>query len=663
MNDWMEQPDRILNDHITGFHRYVLTEPAGLCFASRNLGRMLGREPEDLVSRREDRYLPHVHPAHRQAYLAALAALAREPGTKTLCYRLLTASGRELYVNDDLTSSRLSDGTMVCDSVLTDITQLKSESQNLQHLNDTAPCGFLKYTCEAQPRLTYINQQMKAILRLPPEEDGGAEPSALYQGSLYLMIPPQERQRMAGYLNRVYRKGAPIAGEITVLRWDGTQAHLFGWVTKTVNAQGREEFQSVCMDVTHRHQQKLRQQAQRYLKALTDVYDLIFAFDRSAGTVKCLFAGDSPVFAYLLNLPMQMREGAYRWIRDTVCREDQNRVEAFFREFFTSGQEEGQPPRISYTALNRQGVPVRYNGVFLKMEDSVSWFCCRRVPEAGEVDQLRSENSSLKENMQELMLRFTDGLAAFELRGEMVTPLYASDNVCQFFGYSREQWLKLMRQGAPIRDFVARSDASYSQFMALLENGEGEFSYFDLNTESERRIKAICSQKSPGDSPVRYVMLYSLEQPEGRPGQGEPAQVYVRTFGYFDVFIGDKPIAFRNQKSKELLALLVDRRGGFITSQEAISFLWEDEPVSQVTLARYRKVALRLKNILEEYGISHIVETVDGKRRIVPERIRCDLYEYLAGGEGSAQSFKGSYLTNYSWAEATLASLTGSYLN
>ena len=122
------------------------------------------------------------------------------------------------------------------------------------------------------------------------------------------------------------------------------------------------------------------------------------------------------------------------------------------------------------------------------------------------------------------------------------------------------------------------------------------------------------------------------------------------------VFVEGKAIAFRNEKSKELLALLVDRRGGFVTSSEAISYLWEDEEVSQLTLARYRKVALRLKNLLEEYGIAHIVETVDGKRRIVPQNVSCDLFDCLAG---QRELFKGSYLLNYSWGEVTAAELLG----
>ena len=218
-------------------------------------------------------------------------------------------------------------------------------------------------------------------------------------------------------------------------------------------------------------------------------------------------------------------------------------------------------------------------------------------------------------SMQELVARFTDGVAAFELKNGFVTPLYASENVCEFFGFAEDEWLALMEKGATYEDFTAHSGTKYEDFKELLRNGEAEFAYFDLKTQTERKIKAICSQKSPGGSALRYVMLYQLDVRESAVSGEEAVKpaVSIRTFGYFDVFVGEKPIAFRNKKAKELFALLADRRGGYITSEEAISFLWEDEPVSPVTLSRYRKVALRLKNTLEEYGIPEVMETVDRK--------------------------------------------------
>ena len=121
---------------------------------------------------------------------------------------------------------------------------------------------------------------------------------------------------------------------------------------------------------------------------------------------------------------------------------------------------------------------------------------------------------------------------------------------------------------------------------------------------------------------------------------------------------GINPLRFATRNPRNYWRFLLTAGGGYVASEEAISFLWEDEPVNTVTLSRYRKVALRLKNTLEEYGISDIMEAVDGKRRIVMEKVQCDLYHYLSGKEEYAQLFKGSYLTNYSWSETTLGELT-----
>ena len=657
----MEWAQEILNRSVTGYHQYYLNPGPGICYASENLCGMLGCRPEDLVSRQEDRYAQWIYPGDRGAYAAALKTLALRPQTRTIQYRLVGKDGSIRWVSDTLTSRMTQTGELQADSVLTDITGLKRENQELQYLNDTVPCGFMKYTCEATPRITYINDRMCGILGLPEGGDGQREYLELYKQNVYLMIPMDQRERMRRYLSRVYRRGTPIAGEITVLRCDGTKAHLFGWVTKCVNQEGQEEFQSVCMDVTDRYREKRAAQTQRYLKAVTEVYDLIFELDFPANTAKCLYGEKYPMFRWVQNISMEMGEAVEKWIRGNVREEDRDRIRDQFRGIYTGGwkTDDDQPLRLRYQGLSENGETVPYQGIFLQMGEGVYWFCCRSEPQ--ETETLRSENTSLKENMQELMLRFTDGLAAFELRDGCVTPLYASDNVCEFFGFTREEWLPMMRRSTPIRTFVSRSDTAYEDFLALLQNGEREFTYFDLKTQRERRIKAICSRKSPGEGAVRYVMLYNLDsrQPESPEQPAQTPAVSIRTFGYFDVFVGSKPIAFRNKKSKELLALLVDRRGGYITSEEAIAFLWEDEPASPVTLARYRKVALRLKNILEEYGISEIVESVDGKRRIATDKVRCDLYDYLSGKEGCTQLFKGSYLTNYSWAETTLAELTG----
>ena len=662
MNNTLNNIEEILGHQICGFHQYVLTSPVHLNYVSVNLCEMLGIQQTELLDDRADLYAQMVHPADREKYSDFINKIIIKEQSLTGEYRLVKKDGTIICVRDTITPKKLDDGTLIGHSVLTYITDIKNENTDLQFLNETVPCGFLRYTCEKQPKITYINPKMIELLRFPEVKDGEMDYLEMYKSNIFLMIPMEERRRFSKYLNRVFSSDVPIAGDMTLLRCDGTRAHIFGWVTKCINEQGEAEFQSVCMDITERYQARKSSESKRYLQALTDVYDKIFEFNLDANTVKCLHCEENSYFKRFENIAMQIEDALEKWLIASVATEQQDTIRRFFKDFCQkrlSGVD-GKPPQITYKARSTDNNVKQYTGVFIKVDESVSFYCCREVKEAAESVALREENSQLKEKMRNLVKQFSDGIAAFEVTAEgLVKPLYATENVCDFFGYTEEEWLPLTERFTPLENFVSYSEVPYEKYAELLRTGEAEFSYFDYQSETERKIKAICSEKEPNVNSSRYVMLYPVEGGSEAVKQTLPENrtVSIRTFGYFDVFVGDTPIAFRNKKSKELLALLVDRKGGYVTSEEAISFLWEDEPANTLTLSRYRKVALRLKSTLEEYGITDIVEAVDGKRRIVMEKVECDLYNYLSGKEEYSQLFKGSYLTNYSWGETTLGEL------
>ena len=54
----------------------------------------------------------------------------------------------------------------------------------------------------------------------------------------------------------------------------------------------------------------------------------------------------------------------------------------------------------------------------------------------------------------------------------------------------------------------------------------------------------------------------------------EGKRIVIRTFGYFDIFVDGETIPFSCKKAKELLALLVDRRGGFVTTGDAALLIY-----------------------------------------------------------------------------------------
>ena len=306
-------------------------------------------------------------------------------------------------------------------------------------------------------------------------------------------------------------------------------AYVFGWVTKSINEQGEAEFQSVCMDITERHQTRKATETKRYLKALTDVYDKIFEFNLNANTVKCLHCEDHSSFKKFEDIAMQTDDALEKWIINAVDLADRDRVRGFFKDFCQKKLYEAntKPPQTTYSARSSAGEVNQYSGIFIKVDNAVSFYCCRHIQDVGETEILRNENDQLKENMKELVMQFSDGIAAFEISAEgLVKPLYASENVCEFFGYTKEEWLPLTERFTPLENFVAYSEAAYEDFAELLRNGEAEFTYFDYKTERERKIKAICSQREHSNYSPRYVMLYSVEDTDSGKKKNLPEKTY-----------------------------------------------------------------------------------------------------------------------------------------
>ena len=153
---------------------------------------------------------------------------------------------------------------------------------------------------------------------------------------------------------------------------------------------------------------------------------------------------------------------------------------------------------------------------------------------------------------------------------------------------------------------------------------------------------------------ARQITRVAKEQPQVDIGKS----IYARTFGYFDLFVDGKPLHFSNAKEKELLAILIDRNGGTLTSAEAVSILWEDEPCGESQLARYRKLAMRLKNTLQDAGVADILVTEHGVRHIDVSKLDCDYYKALAGDKEFIKLFHEAYMTNYTRAEETAAMLS-----
>ena len=123
----------------------------------------------------------------------------------------------------------------------------------------------------------------------------------------------------------------------------------------------------------------------------------------------------------------------------------------------------------------------------------------------------------------------------------------------------------------------------------------------------------------------------------------------VQTFGNFEVFIDGNPVSFKYNKTKELLAYLIDRRGALCTLSELQTVLFEDE----VNHESYMKSLRRdLLETLESAGCGDVITQQRGKLGIVPDNLDCDYYNWC-DGKRMGIVWRGEYMVQYSWSEYT----------
>lgn len=134
-------------------------------------------------------------------------------------------------------------------------------------------------------------------------------------------------------------------------------------------------------------------------------------------------------------------------------------------------------------------------------------------------------------------------------------------------------------------------------------------------------------------------------------------KVFIHTFGSFEVLLDGKRIHFKDKKAKELLAILVDRKGAEVSNDQAITLLWENSVNNQRYQNRFRRVVKDLKDTLEEVGIGFILFNRYNSRSVNVKTFGCDYYWLLDGDETIMASYDGSYMIEYSWAEASIAEL------
>lgn len=137
-------------------------------------------------------------------------------------------------------------------------------------------------------------------------------------------------------------------------------------------------------------------------------------------------------------------------------------------------------------------------------------------------------------------------------------------------------------------------------------------------------------------------------------GTNAEKRVRVQAFGHFDVYVNERLLYFEREKAKELLALLIDRRGAALTTEQIASVLWESKNYNTSLKNAVTKVVASLRNTLKAEGIEELLIKRWNHLAIDTRKFECDAYEYEKQTPKDRRSFSGEYMTNYSWAEFSI---------
>ncbi|MEG2769825.1 MAG: hypothetical protein RR902_03325, partial [Oscillospiraceae bacterium] len=130
-------------------------------------------------------------------------------------------------------------------------------------------------------------------------------------------------------------------------------------------------------------------------------------------------------------------------------------------------------------------------------------------------------------------------------------------------------------------------------------------------------------------------------------------KVWIQCFGNFEAFADGEPIKFTYNKTKELLAFLIDRKGAFCSNGEIISALWEDDGDSIKRNSYLRDLRSDLLTTFATLGVEEAIRRQRGVMAISPDQIACDYYNWMQGDIEAINAYRGEYMSQYGWGEFT----------
>lgn len=150
--------------------------------------------------------------------------------------------------------------------------------------------------------------------------------------------------------------------------------------------------------------------------------------------------------------------------------------------------------------------------------------------------------------------------------------------------------------------------------------------------------------------PITTEMVKKAVEHLRYPVNPKQNKIFFRCFGNFEVFYDGKIVEFEYQKTKEMLAYLVDANGANCTTREIMAVLFDENDHSSY----FQRLRRDLIMTFSKLGCEEIIGQSKGMLAINKDCVNCDYYDCM---ENDKNLYNGEYMKQYSFAEVTHANL------
>lgn len=408
-----------------GLAFYAISDRIELLDFSDAAANMMGCTREEYAAHSRIDALALLHPEDRPCVEKIVEELRAGALRASCTARAFRRDGGIVWLHLSTTAMHRDADVMYVVAVLIDVTRekenelrLKAQSELQRRLNDSVPCGIVRYSVEDEPRVIFINKKGCEIFGY----DGPDSYRAGMAGGKPVPIHDGDEASHRETIESLKHGAPPVDFTYRFVRPDGSTGWIEGTSVLERDVNGVSIVQSAFLDVSDRRQERHDRDIRRYAMVLCSLYDDIIEFDVERKTYRSLYSSEHSRSDELFPI----KEAFEFWMTHIPNPEDRKAVHAALEACYN--KDDNIPVTCTYR-MEFEERRVWFQSTFLRVSESGILCCGKDV-----TDRASAEDRKVTKRVLDTMGKLPVGVGVFALHGDDVRLRYANERLRVMFG-------------------------------------------------------------------------------------------------------------------------------------------------------------------------------------------------------------------------------------